>query len=275
MRAIKRINNNVVLCKSKNGIEFIARGKGIGFHDFPYELNVKDVERTYYDVDYSYVTMINEIPENILDIATLIIDKARNVLENPLSSNIIFTLADHINFTIERKQKNMNVKLPIIHDIEHLFEKEYELGKYGLKLIKEKIHIVLPKEEAAYIALHIINAEERLRNQNTMDDVIIEKITAIIEKEYDLVIDRSDFNYSRFVSHMYYLLKRGKSKHLIQTENDKLYQTIKENYQKAYQCSEEISLYLRRHLDLKLTDEEKLYLVLHINRLCTREECYR
>ena len=32
MKAIKRINNNVALCLAKDGKEFIARGKGIGFH---------------------------------------------------------------------------------------------------------------------------------------------------------------------------------------------------------------------------------------------------
>lgn len=272
MKAIKRINNNIVLCISKNGEEFIARGKGIGFHEFPYELNVKDVERTYYDVDDSYVSMINDIPDDIFYIATCIIDKARNIIENPLSSNIIFTLADHIHFTIERHQKNMSIKLPIIHDIRHLFEKEYQIGQYGVKLIKNKMGILLPKEEAAYIALHIINAEEKLRNQN-IDDVIVEKITAIIEKDYNILIDKNNFNYSRFVSHIYYLLKRGKSKHLIQTDNDTLYETTKDNYQKAYECSEKINNYFIKQLDLELTNEEKLYLMLHINRLCTREEC--
>lgn len=275
MRAIKRINNNVVLCLSKKGEEFIARGKGIGFHEFPYELNVKDIERTYYDVDDAYVAMINDISDEILDIATLIIDEARNVIEASLSSNVVFTLADHINFTIERNRKKMNIKLPIVYDIEHLFEKEYKLGQYGVKLIKKRLKVALPKEEAAYIALHIINAEEKINHQKMEDDVLIEEIAAIIEKDYGIDIDKSNFNYSRFVSHMHYLLKRGKTKHLIQTDNDALYQATKEQYQRTYQCSEKVSYFLKKKLDLELTNEEKLYLMLHINRLCTREECYQ
>ena len=276
MRAIKKINNNVALCIDRNGKELLARGKGIGFHSFPYELNLKDIERTYYDVDETYISMIDDIPEEILDISTEIIDKARETIENSISSNIVFTLADHINFCIERYKKNLSITLPIVRDIEFLFEEEMKVGEYGLKLIRERLNQNLPKEEAAYIALHIINAEEQNKNKQGIDsDAVINEITGIIENEYEIRINRENFNYSRFVSHMHYLFKRGQSKHLVQSGNDRLYRTTKEDYPKTYQCSEKVSDYLKKKMNLDLTDEEKLYLMLHINRLCTREDCYQ
>ena len=77
----------------------------------------------------------------------------------------------------------MNIKLPITNDIEFFFEKEMKIGKYGLKLIKKQLHVYLPKEEAAYIALHIINAEENFKSKEEInDDEIIEKITELIKK---------------------------------------------------------------------------------------------
>ena len=276
MRAIKKINNNVALCIDDKGEEVIARGKGIGFGTFPYELDISRIERTYYGINNNLLSMINEISEDVLNISTSVIDKARIEISNPISSNIVFTLADHIQFVIKRNKEHMDIKLPIASDIRFLFETEYEIGKYALSLIKEKMGIWLPEEEAAYIALHIVNAEQKERAQKGLDnDEIVKEIVSIIEKEYGIQINEDNFNYSRFVSHMHYLFKRGKTRHLIESSNDLLYTDMKNNYPETYACEEKISDYLKDKLDIDLTDEEKLYLMLHINRLCTREDCYR
>lgn len=276
MKAIKRINNNVCLCIDSKGKEIVARGRGIGFHDFPYELDVKDVERTYYDVSENYISMINDIPEDIIDIATETIDYARNILENGISSNIVFTLADHINFTIERFKKNMDIRLPIIYDIQYLYKKEMDIGKYCLKLIKNKLKAYLPDDEAAYIALHIVNAEEKEKNEKVIEsEKVIDDITDIIENDFNLKIDKNGFNYSRFVSHMQYLLRRGKNKELVKSNNQKIYENLKISYPETFECSQRISKYLYSILNFELTDEECIYLILHINRLCVREDCYQ
>ena len=274
MKAIKRINNNVALCLAKDGKEFIARGKRIGFHEFPYELSIKDVEKTYYDVDPIYVSMIDSIPEDVFDLSSEIIDFSSIILDNPLSANVVFTLADHICFAIERNRKNMNIKLPIVHDVEHLFPKEYKIGKESLKLIKKRLGVWLPKDEAAYIALHIINAEEQARNIENIDNRMVEDIVKIVESEYEIKINTDSVNYSRFVSHLHYLLKRGRDKELIKSENAALFKITKESYPKVYECAVKISEYLKKELRFELSDEEVLYLMLHINRLCSREDCY-
>ena len=90
--------------------------------------------------------------------------------------------------------------------------------------------IWLPKEEAAYIALHLINYEEQEKNsKDEKQEEAIEQAVAMIEQEFDLKVNRDDFNYSRFVSHMYYFFKRGEKKELIQTENEKMYWIKTEN----------------------------------------------
>ncbi len=273
MKIIKNINNNFAVAKDKNGNTVIIRGKGIGFGSIPREADKSKIERSYYDVDENLFSLINGIPEDIVLISTKIIDYARMVLDNPINSSIVFTLADHINFAIERFKKNMDIKLPFIYDIQHLYEKEYSVGIYGLNLLIKEKKQYLPKEEASYIALHLINAEEQEKNKTLDDEKVLEDITAMIESEYEFKINRDNFNYSRFASHMYYLLKRGKTNHLVATDNKDLYQKIKTDYKKSYECSEKIAIYLENELKILLNEEEKLYLMLHINRLCTREDC--
>lgn len=274
MKIIKNINNNFAIALDGNENRLIVSGKGIGFGSVPREItDLTIINRSFYDVDEIYISMINDIPEDIIRISSCIVDKAREKIDKSISSNIVFTLADHLNFCIRRHQKNMNIKLPIIYDVQHLFEKEYEIGEYGLKLIREEKKIFLPKDEAAYIALLIINSEEQEKSERSDDDEIIEKITKIVEKELDLCINKDNFNYSRFVSHMHYLIKRGKLQCLTESNNAGIFDEIKQGYQKTYECSNKVSEYLNKVLKIELNDEEQLYLMLHINRLCIREDC--
>lgn len=51
MKAVRRINNNVAVCRDNVGNELLAMGKGIGFGQLPRELTLAEVERTFYNVD--------------------------------------------------------------------------------------------------------------------------------------------------------------------------------------------------------------------------------
>ncbi len=155
MKAVRRINNNVIICLDDENNEVIARGKGIGFHELPYEIDLGKIEWTYYNIDPAYYEMIRDIPDEIIDISTRIIDQAREMMGKLDDSNIIFTLADHINFSLRRYKENIPLQLPIVHDIQFLLKDEYRIGQYGLELIKKELGVYLPKDEAAYIALHI------------------------------------------------------------------------------------------------------------------------
>ncbi len=275
MKVIKNINNNVSICLDSTGKEVIVTGKGVGFRKPPYELKLSEIEHTYYDVDKVYISMIRDLPEGVLKVSNEIICYARKKYDMLFSSNIVFTLADHINFAIKRNKENIKVKLPIVNDIEQLFEKEMDIGNYGVKLIRSELKVYFPRDEGAYIALHIVNSEQQKQNKiSENSEKIIEKITKIVEEKYNIEIDKHNFNYSRFVTHIHYLLKRGKDNELLKTENREMYKTLVKEYPKTYETSEEIRKYLKNEIGLDLNDEEMLYLMLHINRLCTREDCY-
>jgi len=275
VKVIKNINNNVSVCQDANGKELIAFGKGIGFKEAPYEIQLSQIERTYYNVDSIYISMINDLPEEIIAIADEIVNYSRSKINYPISSNIIFTLADHINFSIHRYQKNIKLNLPVMYDVQQLFDTEMEIGKYGLHVIRNKLKVRLPKEEAVYIALHLINAKLDNGKSEIQSQKIIDDATKIIEKDFELTINKEDFNYSRFVSHMNYLIQRCKRKEVFNTDNNLVYTDLIDSCPRAYKTTKKVSKYLESSLEVSLTDEEKLYLVLHINRLCTREDCYQ
>lgn len=273
MLIVKNINNNYAIAEDSAGKSLIVSGKGIGFGEVPRE--VKDltvINRSYYDVDVSCISLINDIPENIIQISSKAIDKARELIDSPIGSNVIFTLADHINFSIERHKKGMNIKLPIFRDVQHLLENEMKVGKYALMLIRKELDIWLPPHEAACIALHVFNAEENNINEIN-NDFLIDNIITIIEEEYGICIDRNGFHYSRFVSHMHYLIRRKESRLSVESGDDALFYSVKEAYPKVFSCMDDVSFLIERRLKLKLSNKEKLYLMLHIERLCSGEDC--
>lgn len=274
MRVVKNINNNVVVCVTSAGREVIAFGKGLGFKKPPYDIELSQIDRTFYDVDNTYVQMINEIPQEILDISARVIDYTRKLVDKPVGSNVVFTLADHINFAIKRIQTNMNIKLPILYDVEHLFETEVKVGKMALQLIKTELNINLPKEEAVYIALHIINAEglKQYSGKGNNTEKIIEDTAVIIEDYFNIIIDRTGFNFSRFAMHVRYLIQRVKDNQLVAKNDTTLYDLLADTLPDTEKCVVEITRYLNTVLNCELTLEEQMYLMIYINRFCSRED---
>lgn len=275
MRVLKTINNNVVICLDNNNNEVVAFGKGIGFNKKPNEnIELSRIDRTYYKVKTEYLDMITYIPQKVFDVSVKITDYCRIVLNKTINPNTAFTLADHINFAIKRYKENMNVSLPIIKDIEHLYENEYDVGLFGLKMIEKLLDISLPKIEAGLIALHILNAEMVAEGKvDKRNEEMIQDIVKIVEKYLNISIDKDGLNYSRFISHMNYLFVRGKKNKYIFSKNSRMYSSLVENYPETNTVVERITIYLEDAMRCALTDDEKIYLILHVNRLCTREDC--
>lgn len=273
MKVIRKINNNVALCLDSRGNEVVAFGKGIGFKKPPYELELNQIQRTYWGIDKTYISMIEDIPPEILEISDQIVNYARSRLNYSISSNIVFTLADHITFAIQRQKENIKVRLPIMQDVRYLFEAEMDIGRYALGVIRKKLKVYFDDDEAVYIALHIINAEAAGQSQKfKLDEEIIQEIVEQIETHFQIRVDKEGFSYSRFVSHMHYLLKRGKNRELLKGGDLRMYESMAKEYPDIYACMLHIRKYLEQTVSWEMTEEECLYLMLHINRLCDREE---
>ncbi len=270
MRVVKNIHNNISICLDSKGNEVVAFGKGIGFKKPPYDIPNSQIERTFYNVNPAFVDNLAQIPEEVIQISSQIVDYANTLLNGDCNPNIVFTLADHIVFSIKRQKENIQIDLPHLHDVKHMYPEEIKIGEYALKLIKQKLKVQLPVQEAAAITLHIIDygiaSPQTLAESNSMTR--IEQCCEVIESCFDIKVDKESFNYSRFVSHMYFLLDRVANNDEIKTTNNLIFDQLVAEYPQTYKCAQEVA----DKLELKLTNEEILYLILHINRLVSREE---
>lgn len=278
MIVIKKINNNVAICKDNSGRELVAFGKGIGFPKAPYELtDLRKIERTFYNISTQYIPLVNEIPYEIIQLTADELQRIQDELPCETYSNLVLTLADHIAFVIERAQKGIYVKMPSVYEIEFSYPQEVKAGRYLVAAIRRKFKIKLPKGEVQGIAMHLINARERSKTGETQEkdlihETILEETTRIIEEELSVRVRRDTFNYARFATHVQYLAGRLFEQEPIDTENLILYRSVKEECAKISDCVDKISAYYKEKWKLELSEEEKLYLILHVNRVCSREE---
>lgn len=74
MQAIKKINNNTVVCVDRNGKQLIAMGRGLGFPQLPREISLAEIERTFYNISPQYVAAISELDPAMVDFAARITD---------------------------------------------------------------------------------------------------------------------------------------------------------------------------------------------------------
>lgn len=274
MEVIKKLGNNAAICKDHSGRELIAIGLGIGFPKCPYVLDdLSKIDRTFYNVDSEYISLFEDIDSGIFKISADVIDLAITMLSVPLKQNAIFTLADHLNFALVRLKKGMIFSTPIANELRDLYPVEVKIARYTLNLLQKNLKAALPESEIYAIAMNIINSEETYssNNQITLKSEFIQEIVRIIEAQMKVSIDTNSFNYSRFASHMQYLFRRKSQYSEISSTNRKLFEVLKKEYPETFTCVLLIKESIFHKFSWSIEDEELLYLILHVNRLCSHE----
>lgn len=273
MKVINRINNNVVLVKDGTQ-KMIVTGKGLGFQVYPGN-DVKEqlIEQRFvlqeHTDDVYYIKLLKSLSMETLNVCEEIIVKANEMLGKPVSGNLMFALADHLKFTMERMQKQMLIDHPLANEIKQFYPKEMEVGYYALRLIKERLHIDLPQGEAVFLTMHVVNALGGLSEAydvSQLTDVMAE-IVSFIESYFACTIDQNSTSFSRFITHLRYYLIRQLNFEIEESINDELLEIVQEKYPKAYAFAQSIADKMDALYQNTSADSEKLYLTLHINRL--------
>lgn len=160
MLILKKINNNVALAASDDGREVVVFGKGIGFHEMPYELADESlIQRKFYTVPESLQDMVGTLPDDVLLAASDIACFASQQLGCKLSGGLPFILADHLQFAVQRDDDQISAPNPLEHEVAFIYPRELEIGQAALAIVQKHTGAKLGQNEATSIALHIVNAE--------------------------------------------------------------------------------------------------------------------
>lgn len=149
---------------------------------------------------------------------------------------------------------------------------EYRLGEHCLDMIEREYSIALHPDEASFIALHIVNAELNT-DMSQMHDMtkLLDGCIRVAEFYYNRKFDRDSLDFSRFVVHLRYLMQRiYQNKTLEDTtslSDVSFREIIKMNCKQHYECAERIATYIETNYDKIISDEEKIYITIHLKRL--------
>ena len=113
MIVVKNINNNVSLCLDSRNKEVVVFGKGVGFIKPPAEVPLSKIERTFYSLNHQYISLLNDIPSEIIDFTARELADIQDQLPYETNSNLVLTLADHLAFAMERARKQSWIKMVI------------------------------------------------------------------------------------------------------------------------------------------------------------------
>ncbi|MBO0458138.1 PRD domain-containing protein [Enterococcus hulanensis] len=275
MQVIKHINNNAAIGIDSKGNEVVILGTGVGFKKIPYELaDLSKIERTFYDVDYKYMEMLTTIPQSIILASADIIEQAEINMDSEFNPNIAFTLADHINFAIERMNQDIDITVPLVYDVKHMYPEEYELGVLALDIVKDYVDIQLPESEKVNIALHLITGQVGRGDMHSamITMKVVTEVSNIIESELNIHIDEDSYNYSRLVTHLRHLVHRLEKHNRNKSNSNHMLYSLKQEYPEVYICAKKVADYFLETRNWECGEDELLYLVIHINRVKQKNE---
>lgn len=270
---MKSLNNNLVLAQDEQRKEYVLFGTGIGFKKKKGDLIEESlITKIFHGEDYQNISaLVDSISPDVLSVTENIVDEGEKYLGKKLNTSLLISLADHIQSAINRQNEGIEIVGSSLQwEIPFLYTKESKIGKKALEVIAIKLGVDLPEMEAAFIALHFVNAQDGIQS---MDETML--ITAItksmvktIQSLFDVVLNKESMNYSRFVTHIRYFMNRQiRQEEMIANPDDKLYLIIQEQYPKSYACGLMIREMLKKEYQLVINDDEMIYLIIHIQRV--------
>lgn len=276
MKIKKVLNNNAVTVIDENNKEIVVMGLGIAFQKKAgEELEEEKIERIFTlhnkEVSEKLKNLISEIPIKYVEVCEEIINYAEDKLDKKLNENIYLTLTDHISFALSRHKQGLDLKNPMVWEIKRFYRQEYSIGLKVLEIIKEKLDVDLLEDEAASIALHIVNAQLNEEMPNVVNITnIIQEILNIIKYHFKIDFDEESLIYHRLITHLKFFAQRILNDKLARSDDDDLYFIVKKKYLEPYECAEKIKVYIEKNFSFKLTYEEMTYLIIHIQRITNR-----
>lgn len=279
MRVIKVLNNSLVLALDNAGQESILLGKGIGFHkSIGYEFQESEIEKVFVlkdkEVSRNIIRLAAETDSVFFELAKAMIDYAIEQFDMKLMDHIYLSLTDHLSFAARRVREGIVLQNFYTLEMKKFNPQEFQVGEYAVNLMRERLELEIPADEAGNIAFHFINAQfnHPYNSQNLLISRTLDAVLDIVKYAFGITYNEDSTSYSRYVTHVRLFAQRLVSRNQLPDEkNSLLYEQIHSSCQKEFECVEKIQIYVMEQFRQKLSSQEKMYLALHIHRVLAED----
>ncbi|HBE9078089.1 MULTISPECIES: BglG family transcription antiterminator LicT [Serratia] len=279
MKVVKVLNNSLVLSTDSDNREVIVMGKGIGFNSKVGDvLASASIEKVYVvqngQTGHDHLRLIEATPEQHIELVQMILRLANSQLGGRVNEQIFFTLVDHLSFAIERCRKGIIIQNRLLHEVKRFYPQEFAVALQALAQINQRLNILLPEAEAGNIAFHLVNGQTDVQSmEHTLLAVkMLKDIFNIIKYHFRIDIATDSLNYSRFLLHMQFFIQRMIDNKQVKSKDDFLFLQATKEYPDAYRCALVIRDYVKNLLEMEMSNDELLYLVIHLTRIVDRDD---
>ncbi|MCB0883342.1 MAG: PRD domain-containing protein [Propionibacteriaceae bacterium] len=269
----KVLNNNLITTVDPLGRELVLMGRGLGWHlqrNDPIDYSL--VEKTYVldvTVDTQRVYgLLADVPFPVVDAVTDAVDQAAKDLGTTLSRSLPISLIDHIQFVLERLRDGIRLPAAIMPELMVLYPDEAAVAVRMRDALGASLKIELPEEEAVFLAMHLINA---LHEQEAGPAAPllgrVRHIVGVVEQKLGVSLDSASPDYARFVLHVKFLVQRLLLGTMLEGDHSSFHDAARHSYSGSFRIADEIAVYVRSEMSVDLSEEELMYLSIHIERL--------
>ncbi|SER78155.1 beta-glucoside operon transcriptional antiterminator [Propionibacterium cyclohexanicum] len=267
------LNNNVVVTVDENGTERVLMGRGLGFNLQPDgSIDTGKVEKTFVLDQGTEGDRIRElfadVPYQLVRSVIGAVELAERSLGRSLGRHLVFALLDHVSFLLERLDKAISVPSAPMPALRVLYPDEYAVACKMVERVSGDLGRQLPQGEEIFFTMHLLNAT---RDEPDADAAQIlrgvQHVVSVVEAELGVTLDADSPDYARFVLHVQFLLRRLVDRSMLTGTESSLYEVSRRSYPTAFRIAENIKAYVGEATGSELTDEEVLYLTMHVERL--------
>lgn len=273
-RISKTLNHNAVLAISDEKKECLILDKGIGFGRKVSEYIEISGQAAVYSLQETTERgeagqLARSLDPFILEMADFLLDRAEESF-GKIDRNILFPLADHMEYAIKRIQNGEEISNPLTADIQVLFHMEYKVAEQIVPILKKEKGIVIHEDELGYIALHIHSAIEDARVSEAMQVAqAVRDCIELLENETGHRISVMSLSYNRLMNHIRYMVARAiTGKKLKVNMND--YMSVK--FPQSFQIAKTVCGQIAHNLKCEIDEVEIGYLAMHVERTAEEEQ---
>lgn len=274
--AHKVLNNNVVISLDEQGRERVLMGRGLGFQLKPSDtLDPAKVEKTFIldtgEDGERERRMLTDTPYAIIEAVSRAVDQAERSLGHQLGRPLTIAVIDHVQFVLERLAKGIRIPVANMPELRVLHPAEFSAAKAMAESISAALDTELPAEEAVFLTMHVLNATRDEPNGTAaLLFRRVQHVVMTVENGLGVSLDVDSPDYARFVLHIQFLLQRLVSRTMLRSGDSSFFEFAKHSYPRSFAIAQEVKAYVMAATESELTDEELLYVIVHVERLASQ-----
>ena len=274
MKALRVLNNNVVLARDERGQEVILTGRGIGFSSTQGRpIDTSLIVRVFVPAD-------GRDPDHLAEVLALVDEEVLRAVVIALSEvgiegrestrpTLAIAVADHVAGALDRSRRGIDIEYPLRAEVSALYPVEYAQSQALVAAINRRLEPSLESSEATAIALHLVNAgfaSGDLSFTYTMTGVI-QQMLAVVGERFGLDVSQDTMSAARFITHVRYLFVRIQQHRQLAGQESTIGAGIREHYPEATRTAQQLATVVELRLGEGLSEDEISYLALHVARM--------